>query len=82
MANKMGKVPSLGGKPAMQAMASATSSKSQPMRTPGKPGKSIAGKPAGKGTTQTAMKPKGKGKPSFKKGTIKGINRKAVANLK
>lgn len=80
MTNKMAKVPSLGGKPAMQAMAAATSSKSQPMRSPGKP--PLSGKPAGTGTTQKAKQPKGKGKPNFKQGTVKGIKRKAVSNIK
>lgn len=83
MAQKaMGKVPSLGGKPSMQAMAGAMSSGSQPIRSPGKPGKSIVGTPASKGSTQTAKKPKGKAPPSLKKGNIKGITKKAVANVK
>jgi hypothetical protein len=78
----MGKVPSLGGTPAQQAMAGSVSSNSRPMRSPGKPGDSIKGVPPGKASTQTAMKPKGKGKPVLKQGNVKGIKRKAVANLK
>lgn len=83
MAQKaMGKVPSLGGKPSMQAMMGATGGMSQPQRSPGKPGKTIKGAPASKGSTQTAKQPKGKAPPSFKKGTIKGLKKKAVANVK
>lgn len=82
MPNKMGRVPSLGGKPSMQAMMGAEGSmRNQPLRSPGKPAKSLKGKPATRGTTQTAKKPRGKGVPSFKQGTVKGIKRKAVANL-
>lgn len=82
MANKMGKVPSLGGKPAMQAMAGAMGGPSRPMRSPGKPADSIKGAPAGKASTQKAKQPRGKGKPTFKAGSIKGIKKGAVANLK
>jgi len=77
----MGKVPSLGGRPAMQAMANAVAGPSKPMRSPGKPA-NLSGTPAGKASTQAAKKPKGKGMPSLKKGNIKGIKRGAVANLK
>lgn len=76
----MGKVPSLGGKPAMQAMANAVAGPSQPMRSPGKPA-NLMGKPATRATTQMAKKPTGKGKPSFKGGNIKGIKKAAVTNL-
>lgn len=82
MANKMGKVPQLGGKPSMQAMAGAMGGNSRPMRSAGKPAKSIAGVPAGKASTQAAKKPTGKALPSFKKGTVKGITKKAVTNVK
>lgn len=82
MATKMGKVPALGGKPSMQAMMGATGGISQPQRSPGKPGKAIKGLPASKGSTQTAKQPKGKSPPSLKKGNIKGITKKAVANVK
>ncbi len=80
----MGKVPSLSGKPAMQAMAGSVSSNSRPMRSPGKPGDSIKGTPPGKASTQTAKKPKGKAKPTLKMGNIPGKKFKAgsVANLK
>lgn len=82
MATKMGKVPSLGGGPAIQAMANAMGGNSKPMRGAGKPAMSIKGTPTGKASVQTAKKPKGKAIPSFKKGNIKGIAKKAVANLK
>lgn len=82
MATTMGKVPSLGGKPAQQAMAGAMGGNSRPMRSPGKPARSLRGKPAGKASTQSAKQPKGKGMPTFKQGNIKGIKKGAVANLK
>lgn len=77
----MGKVPSLGGKPAMQAMANAVAGSSKPMRSPGKPA-NLSGMPAGKASTQMAKQPKGKAMPSFKKGNVKGIKKGSVANLK
>ena len=82
MATKMGKVPSLGGKPAMQAMNGAMGGDSRPMRSAGKPSKSLTGMPAGKASTQKAKQPKGKAKPTLKQGNIRGIKRGAVANLK
>ncbi len=77
----MGRVPQLGGSPAMQAMKNAVAGPSQPMRSPGKPA-NLMGVPPTKATTQTAMKPKGKGKPMLKKGNVKGIKKSAVSNLK
>ncbi len=77
----MGKVPSLGGKPAMQAMGNAVGGPSRPMRTPGKPA-NLFGVPPGKASTQTAKKPKGKAIPTLKKGNIPGVKRKSVADLK
>lgn len=78
---KMGKVPSLGGKPSMQAMVGATSGKTMPMRSPGKPA-GLPGKPGSVPANKATKQPKGKGKVAFKQGNIKGIKRKAVANLK
>lgn len=78
----MGKAPSLGGPPAMQAMAGAMGGDSRPMRSPGKPAKSIKGLPPGKASTQRAKQPKGKTPPSFRKGNIKGIKKSAAANVK
>lgn len=77
----MGKVASLGGKPAMQAMRNSVAGKSMPMRSPGKPA-GLPGKPASVSANKSTRQPRGKGKPSLKQGNISGIKRKAVANLK
>lgn len=83
MATKMGKVPSLGGKPAMQAMANAVGGPSKPARSPGTPA-GIKTINVAKGSTQKAKQPKGKAIPTLKKGNIPGKKFKAgsVANLK
>jgi hypothetical protein len=76
----MAAVASLGGGPAMQANKAAKSGPAMPKRSPGKPGKSIKGSPPSVG--MRGPKPKGKSKPSLKKGTVKGISRKGVVNVK
>lgn len=77
----MGKVPSLGGKPAQQAMKNSVGGMSMPIRSPGKPA-NLSGKPASVPANKKTKQPKGKAVPSLKPGNIKGIKRGSVANLK
>lgn len=78
---KMGKVASLGGSPAQQAMNNAVAGKTMPMRSPGKPA-GIKSNPPSVTANRRTKQPKGKGKVGFKQGNIPGIKRGAVANLK
>jgi len=78
----MGKVPSFGGSPSTQAMTGAMTGKAMPMRSPGKPAKTIVGKPSSVAIGKSAKQPKGKAPPSLKRGNIKGIKKGSVANVK
>lgn len=78
--NKMGKVPSLTGGPAKQALKGGLMAKGMPIMPKGKVAKSIKGTPPS--ISMGSKQPKGKAPPSLKKGTVKGITRKAVANIK
>lgn len=77
----MGKAPSLSGSPAMQAMRNGLNAKGMPMESPGKH-KGLKGTPSSVSGNGRTKQPKGKAKPTFKAGNVKGVKRSAVSNLK
>ncbi len=80
--NLQAKVPMLSGNPSAQAMSGAMTSKgirgTQPARSPGKPAKSIIGKPGSVPVNQGTKQPKGKGKQTLSKGSIGGVRKGKV----
>lgn len=83
--HRMGRVPALTGKPTTQATKNAmgTGGKSMPVRSRGKPGKSLTGSPMSVSDGTETRQPKGKAPSSLKQGNYDlKLKTKAVANVR
>ena len=76
--NLMAKMPMLSGSPSQQATKAGLSAKGMPKMSPGKPARSIVGKPASTPVNRGTKQPKGKSSPKVANSKASGSSIKGA----